>query len=487
MAFRVSGITVRAARSHRLDPADGRIEGATLQPVLRAENVSKQYKRQGRTRINGKRNLAERFDGAIFSKHTIDVLCLACLESVSSGSIWFGDTNITMLGKKELCVMRPRIQLVFQDSASSLNPRFSAVELVSEPLRIQCQLSADERRGRSLELLERVGIPREKAAHRPDEFSGGQRQRIALAQALALKPQVLIWGEAISALDCSVLAQMVNLLLELQASLGLTDVFITHDLAMAAHIADEVAVMERGRIVEMGVAQSLVSALKQEVTRRLLPAIPHPGRSLEQARVLLKEAGFSWKSGAGGESRLVDRDRNAVEFSILTSSSNADRTKMAAIVQDDLKELGIRVQVVPLEFRSLIDRVTQVKDYDACVLGLASFAADPNSDLNVWLSSGGTHPWNPSQAKPATPWEAEIDELMAKQLAAPNFERRKKLYGRVQQILADYQPMIFLVSPNILTGAKNCIGNFHLAVLESYVLWNADQLYVRSEPTSAAR
>jgi peptide/nickel transport system substrate-binding protein len=216
-------------------------------------------------------------------------------------------------------------------------------------------------------------------------------------------------------------------------------------------------------------------------------SIPHPARSLEQARALLREAGFSWQSGANGESSLVDSAGKTVEFSILTSSSNADRTKMAAIIQDDLKELGMHVQVVPLEFRSLIDRVTQTKEYDACVLGLASFDADPNSDLNVWLSNGGTHLWNPSQAHPATRWEAEIDGLMEQQLAAPSFEQRKKLYDRVQQILAEYQPMIFLASPNILTGAKNVIGNFHPAVLEPYVLWNVEQLYLRNEPMNASR
>jgi peptide/nickel transport system substrate-binding protein len=216
-------------------------------------------------------------------------------------------------------------------------------------------------------------------------------------------------------------------------------------------------------------------------------SIPHPARSLEQARALLKDAGFSWKSGANSESSLVDSEGKTVEFSILTSSSNADRTKMAAIVQDDLKELGMHVQVVPLEFRSLIDRVTQTKEYDACVLGLASFDADPNSDLNVWLSNGGTHLWNPSQTRPATRWEAEIDGLMEQQLAAPSFGQRKKLYDHVQQILAEYQPMIFLASPNILTGAKNAIGNFHPAVLEPYVLWNVEQLYLRNEPMNAAR
>jgi peptide/nickel transport system substrate-binding protein len=207
---------------------------------------------------------------------------------------------------------------------------------------------------------------------------------------------------------------------------------------------------------------------------------------LAQARALLKDAGYSWKNGANGETELVDATGKTVEFSILTSSSNADRLKMSTIIQDDLKELGMRVQVVPLELHSLIDRVKESKDYDACVLGIGSPDADPNSDLNVWLSSGGTHLWNPSQDKPATPWEAEIDGLMEQQLVATSFEQRKKLYDRVQQILADYQPMIFLASPDILTGAKNAVGNFHPAVREPYVLWNAEQLYLRDEKAHSA-
>src|SRR6266571_2598035 len=178
--------------------------------------------------------------------------------------------------------------------------------------------------------------------------------------------------------------------------------------------------------------------------------LPHPPRSLDRARTLLKEAGFSWSNGPVGETALFDSDGKPVEFSILTSSSNADRAKMAALIQDDLKQLGMRVQVVPLEFRSLLDRVTQTKDYDACVMGIASFDADPNSDINVWLSSGGTHLWNPSQAHSATPWEAEIDRLINEQMYARTFEQRKKLYDRAQEILWDYQPMIFLASPDIL-------------------------------------
>ena len=215
-------------------------------------------------------------------------------------------------------------------------------------------------------------------------------------------------------------------------------------------------------------------------------AIKHPERSLDRARQLLREAGFKW-AGANDEPVLVDADGNTVEFSILMSSSSAERTKMATLLQADLQQLWMRVQLVPLELRSLIDRITQTKEYDACVLGIASFDADPNSDLNVWLSSGGMHLWNPSQAHPATPWEAEIDRLMGQQLATINPTLRKKLYDRVQEILAENQPMIFLASPHILTGAKNSIGNFHPAVFEPYVLWNVEQLYVRNEAENARR
>jgi peptide/nickel transport system substrate-binding protein len=215
--------------------------------------------------------------------------------------------------------------------------------------------------------------------------------------------------------------------------------------------------------------------------------LTHPARSLERARTLLREAGFSWGADPNGESTLLDSGGKPVEFSILTSSSNADRAKMAALLQDDLKQLGMRVQVVPLEFRSLLDRVTETKEYDACVMGIASFDADPNSDINVWLSSGGTHLWNPSQAHPATPWEAEIDRLIEEQMSAPTFEERKKIYDRAQEVLAENQPMIFLASPNILAGAKNSIGNFHPAVLEPYVLWNVEQLYLKMGTENATR
>lgn len=250
------------------------------------------------------------------------------------------------------------------------------------------------------------------------------------------------------------------------------------------------AAVDRDAIVRL-VYQGRGAALWGPVTpgngRWVNTSIPHPSRSLELARALLKEAGFSLSTGPSGESTLMDSDGKPVEFSILTSSSNADRTKMTTLIQDDLKQLGMHVQVVPLEFRSLIDRVTQTKEYDACLLGLASFDTDPTADLNVWLSSGGTHLWNPSQSHPSTPWEAEIDRLMEQQLATPGYEQRKKLYDLVQEILAENQPMIFLASPDILVGAKNSIGNIHPAVLEPYVLWNIEQLYFRNGAENAAR
>jgi peptide/nickel transport system substrate-binding protein len=234
------------------------------------------------------------------------------------------------------------------------------------------------------------------------------------------------------------------------------------------------------RLIYLGHGAPLWGPVTPGNPRWVNSSIPRPARSLEHARSLLKDAGFSWTKGASGEEELVDSGGKSVEFSILTSSSNNDRTKMATLIQDDLKQLGMRVQVVPLEFRSLIDRVTQTKEYDSCLLGIASFDADPNSDLNVWLSSGGQHLWNPSEAHPATPWEAGIDKLMEQQLATPSYEQRKKLYDRVQEILAENQPMIFLASPDILAGARNAVGNFHPAVLEPYVLWNAEQLFLRN-------
>jgi peptide/nickel transport system substrate-binding protein len=204
--------------------------------------------------------------------------------------------------------------------------------------------------------------------------------------------------------------------------------------------------------------------------------VPLPVRSPAHARDLLRQIGFKW----GADGRLTDPSGTPVEFSIATSASNAQRTQMATIIQDDLKELGIAANVVPLDFRSLVDRVFQSHDYEAAVLALGSGDVDPNPQMNVWLSNGSSHLWHLGEAQPATPWEAEIDRLMNQQLVTVDVKTRKQLYDRMQEIVARELPLICLVSPHILVGAKTRIGNFQPAILDHYTLWNADVLFLRA-------
>jgi peptide/nickel transport system substrate-binding protein len=160
----------------------------------------------------------------------------------------------------------------------------------------------------------------------------------------------------------------------------------------------------------------------------------------------------------------------------VTNASNAARVKMAAIIQDDLRQLGMDVHVVPLEMRSVIDRVLQTRDYDACILALGGGDADPNVEMNVWLSSGPTHLWNPAQSQPATPWEAEIDRLMRRQLTTIDQQERKRLYDRVQELVVENLPLVPLVAPHVIVGARKGLVNFRPALLEPCTLWNADEL-----------
>jgi len=166
-----------------------------------------------------------------------------------------------------------------------------------------------------------------------------------------------------------------------------------------------------------------------------------------------------------------------VEFSILASSSNAQRSKMATIIQDDLSQLGMDVHVVPLEFRAVVDRVFQTYDYEAGIMGLGGGDADPNPEMNVWLSNGGAHLWRLGETKPATDWEGRIDQLMQKQLVELKYKERKRLYDQVQEIIAANVPYVFIATPNILVGAKKKIGNFKPAILDPNTLWNVEQLY----------
>jgi peptide/nickel transport system substrate-binding protein len=202
--------------------------------------------------------------------------------------------------------------------------------------------------------------------------------------------------------------------------------------------------------------------------------LPHPDRSLDRSRELLKSGGFSWRS----DGTLIDGQGVEVEFSIITSASSNQRTQMATMIQQDLKDLGIRVQVVPLEFRAMLDRILQTHHYEAAIMGMSGGDVDPNSQLNVWLSSGDDHFWHLGETQPATPWEAEMDRLMKEQMSDLSNKDRKHLFDRVQEIEAEDVPLVFLVSPNVLVGATIQVHNFKPALLDSHTLWNSEELFL---------
>lgn len=258
----------------------------TIEPLVRVQNLVKYYSKK---KFVGSGEQVRALDGVSFSifrgttlaivgesgsgKSTL-AFCLACLEGPTSGNIWFEETDLGGLKEKDLRVVRPQIQLIFQDPANSFNPRWSGLEILTEPLMVQGNLGHDEMKSRARVLLEQVGLPPRLEEKLPSELSGGQRQRLAIARALTLGPKLLILDEALSALDCSVQAQIANLLMDLQASLGMSYLLISHDLAMAGYLADEIAVMSRGQIVEQGAPEGVLTQPESRITRELLAAVP---------------------------------------------------------------------------------------------------------------------------------------------------------------------------------------------------------------------
>lgn len=236
------------------------------------------------------------------------------------------------------------------------------------------------------------------------------------------------------------------------------------------------AAVDRNAIVRL-VYQGRATPLWDQVTPGnklwIDSEIPHPPRSLEKAAALLRSAGFSRRT----DGVLVDADGLPVEFTILSNPSNAQRMKIATIVQDDLAQLGMNVRVVPLEFQAIMTRVFDSLDYEASILGLVSGDADPNPEINVWTSSGGTHLWAQNEIRPLPPWQAEVDTLMQRQTAILNYRQRKQAYDRVQELIANYDPVICLVSPNVLVGAKTALAGVNPSVMRNYLLWNADRLF----------
>jgi oligopeptide transport system ATP-binding protein len=219
--------------------------------------------------------------------------CLLRLIEPTSGEIRFRDEDMLALSSARLRAARRQMQIVFQDPYSSLNPRMRAREIVEEPLIIHRLGNRTARRERVAELFGLVGLDSIHLERYPHEFSGGQRQRIGLARALALNPSFLILDEPVSALDVSVQAQVINLLMDLQTRLSLTYLFIAHDLRLVEHICNRMAVMYLGKIVEMGTAASLFAAPQHPYTRALLSAIPVPDPDAPRERIVLDPASFS--------------------------------------------------------------------------------------------------------------------------------------------------------------------------------------------------
>ncbi|NYE09314.1 oligopeptide/dipeptide ABC transporter ATP-binding protein [Bacillus niacini] len=198
------------------------------------------------------------------------------LYNPTSGEILFDGKDITKLNNKELQPFRNRMQMIFQDPYSSLNPHLTVEKIIDEPLEIHTRLSKNERKEKIIDILEKVGLKKEDLDKLPHEFSGGQRQRIGIARALSINPDFILCDEAISALDVSIQAQVINMLEDLQSELNLTYLFVAHDLSMVRHISDRIGVMYLGKIVEISKSEELYDKPLHPYTQALLSAIPIP-------------------------------------------------------------------------------------------------------------------------------------------------------------------------------------------------------------------
>jgi len=277
--------------------------GSTPEPLIRVQNLKKHFpitagvfRRQVGT--------VKAVDGISFDllpKETLGLVgesgcgkttagrTVLSLYTATEGKVYFGQTEVTALGVNKLRLMRQKMQMIFQDPQDSLNPRMTVGSIISEPLMEHTKASGSQRTERVEELLQAVGLNAKYMNRYPHEFSGGQRQRIGVARALALNPEFIICDEPIAALDVSIQAQVVNLLEDLQEKLGLTYLFISHDLGMIRHIARRVAVMYLGHIVEIATSQDLYRRPQHPYTQALLSAVPthDPVREQTRERIIL--------------------------------------------------------------------------------------------------------------------------------------------------------------------------------------------------------
>jgi peptide/nickel transport system ATP-binding protein len=263
---------------------------ASAPPLLRAIEVVKQFT-VGKTIMPGSAKIVHAVDGVslnVWPGETLGLVgesgcgkstlgrCLVRLYDITSGRIEFEGQDISQLGVRQLRPVRRHLQMVFQDPYASLNPRRRVGDLIAEPLRVHGQRGRSEIQARVRELLDLVGLSPEHIDRFPHEFSGGQRQRIGIARALALEPRLIVADEPVSALDVSIQAQILNLLADLQERLGLTYIFIAHDLSVVRQVSDRTAVMYLGSIVETGVTEELYRAPAHPYTQALISAVPVP-------------------------------------------------------------------------------------------------------------------------------------------------------------------------------------------------------------------
>ena len=211
-------------------------------------------------------------------------------------------------------------------------------------------------------------------------------------------------------------------------------------------------------------------------------SLPVPQHDSAGALRLLAQAGFRLEGGT-----LLDSSRNRVEFTVITNAGNKSREQMVTMIQQDLLQIGIKVNLVTLDFPSLIERMTRTYDYEACLLGLVNTDLDPNSQMNVWLSSAENHQWNPKQSKPATAWEAELDRLMRAQSSATTDKKRKADWDKVQQIVAEQQPFIYLVNKDAMSAVSLAVMGSSPSVLNPHAFWNAELLRLGADPALGAQ
>lgn len=258
-------------------------------PLLQVRNLARSYTRRGTLGQPGVRvRAAIHISFTLTAGTTLGLAgssgcgkstlarCVSRIERPDEGEILFAGRDLARLSSRELRPLRPDIQMVFQDAATAMNPRLSAAEIIAEPLLIQSLGTASERSERVRQAMLEVGVPPEWAGRRAHEFSGGQRQRLALARALVLRPKLLVLDEPLTGLDLSTRAQIVNLLLDLQAAHGIAYLFISHDLFLLGHLATRIAVMAAGRLVEEGAARQIMSTPQHAETRKLLAAATRP-------------------------------------------------------------------------------------------------------------------------------------------------------------------------------------------------------------------